>query len=83
MIVADSSSHSDQCIIVGFIRLEAITEEKLYIVAGLEFKDSEQYRYFSEALYGLKSSGKEWAEALYDISKDMDFITSQADPCYG
>ena len=31
--------------------------------------------------YGLKSSGKRWAEALYDILKNKDFIPSQADPC--
>ena len=31
---------------------------------------------FSKALYGLKSSGKRWAEAVYDTLKDMDFIPS-------
>ena len=66
---------------IGSACLEAVTEEKLYIVAGPEFEDWEGYILtFSKALYGLKSSGKRWAEALYDILKDMDFISSHADP---
>ena len=67
---------------IGNSNIEAVTEEKLYIVAGPEFEDSEGYIFsFSKALYGLKSSGIRWAEALYDILKDMNFIASQADPC--
>ena len=67
---------------IGNAYLEAVTEEKLYVVAGPEFEDWEVYILtFSKALYGLKSSGKRWAEALYDILKDMDFIPSRADPC--
>ena len=66
---------------IGNAYLEAVTEEKLYIVAGPEFEDLEGYILtFSKALYGLKSSGKRWAEALCDIQKDMDFIPLQADP---
>ena len=33
------------------------------------------------ALYGLKSSGKRWAETLHDILKDMNFTPSRADQC--
>ena len=48
---------------IGNAYLEAPTEEKLYIVAGPEFEDLEGYILtFSKALYGLKSSGKRWAE---------------------
>ena len=36
---------------------------------------------FSKALYGLKSSGKRWAETLHDILKDMNFTPSRADQC--
>ena len=62
---------------IGNVYLEAVTEENLYIVAGPEFEDLEGYiLIFSKALYGLKSSGKRWAEPLYDILKDMDFIPS-------
>ena len=67
---------------IGNDYLEAVTEEKLYIVAGPEFEDWEGYILtFSTALYGLKSSEKRWAETLHDIPKDMDFKHSRADQC--
>ena len=67
---------------IGNADLEAPTEEKLYIVAGPEFEDWEGYILtFSKALYGLKSSGKRWAETLHDILKDMNFTPSRADQC--
>ena len=62
--------------------LEAPTEEKLYIVAGPEFVDWEGYILtFSKALYGLKSSGKLWAETLHDMLKDMNFMPTREDQC--
>ena len=62
--------------------LEAPTEDKLYTVAGPEFEDWEGYILtFSKPLYGLKSSGRSWAETLHDILKDMDFKPSRADQC--
>ena len=67
---------------IGNAYLEVPTEEKLYIVAGPEFEDWEGYILtFSKALYGLKSSGKRWAETSHDILKDMNFIPSRADQC--
>ena len=67
---------------IGNAYLEAPTEEKLYIVTGPEFEDWEGYILtFSKALYGLKSSGKRWAQTLHDILKDMNFIPSRADQC--
>ena len=67
---------------IGNAYLEAPTEEKLYIVAGPDFEDWEGYILTSsKALYGLKSSGKRWAETLYDIQKDMNFIPSRVDQC--
>ena len=36
---------------------------------------------FLKALYGLKSSGKRWAEVIHSILKDMKFTPSKADPC--
>ena len=32
------------------------------------------------ALYGLKSSGKRWAEVIHGILRDMEFLSSKADP---
>ena len=67
---------------IGNAYLEVPTEKKLYIVAGPEFEDWEGYILtFSKALYGLKSSGKRWAETAHDILKDMNFIPSRADQC--
>ena len=67
---------------IGNAYLEAPTEEKLYIVAEPELEDWEGYILtFSKALYGLKSSGKRWAETLHDILKEMNFIPSRADKC--
>ena len=67
---------------IGNAYLEAPIEEKLYIGAGPEFEDWEGYILtFSKALYGLKSSGKRWAETFHDILKDMDFAPSRADQC--
>ena len=67
---------------IGNAYLEAPTEEKLYIIAVPEFENSEGYILtFSKALYGIKSSGKIWAETLHDILKDMNFIPLRADQC--
>ena len=67
---------------IGNAYLEAPTDKKLYIVAGPEFEDWEGYILtFSKAFYGLKSSGKRWAETLHDILKDVNFIPSRADQC--
>ena len=61
---------------------EAFTDEKLYIVAVPEFQELEQYiLIFLKALYGLKSSGKRWAEVILGILRDMKFLPSKADPC--
>ena len=62
--------------------LEAFTDEKLYIVAGSEFQELEGYiLIFLKVLYGLKSSGKGWAEVIHGILRDMNFLPSKADPC--
>ena len=44
---------------IGNAYLEAFTDEKLYIVAGPEFEELEEYiLLFLKALYGFKSSAK-------------------------
>ena len=69
---------------IGNAYLEAPTEEKLYIVAGPEFEDWEGYTLtFSKALYGLKSSGKRWAETLHNNLKDMNFQLQEQINVYG
>ena len=67
---------------IGNAYLEAFTDEKLYIVAGQEFQELKGYiLIFLKALYGLKSSGKIWAEVIHGILRDMKFLSSKADPC--
>ena len=60
---------------IGNPYLESVTEEKLLLLLDLNLKIGK------DTSLGLKSSGKRWPEALYDILKDMDFIPSRADPC--
>ena len=64
---------------IGNAYIEAFTDEKLYIIAGPEFLELEGL--FLKALYGLKSSGKRWAEAIHGILRDMKLLPSKADPC--
>ena len=67
---------------IGNAYLEAFTDEKLYVVAGPEIQELEGYiLIFLKALYGLKSSGKRWAEVIHGILRDMKFLPSKADPC--
>ena len=67
---------------IGNAYLEAFTDEKLYIVAGPEFQELEGYiLIFLKALYGLKSSGKRWAEVIHGILRDIKVLPSKADPC--
>ena len=66
---------------IGNAYPEAFTDEKLYIVAGPEFQELEGYiLIFLKALYGLKSSGKRWAEVIHGILRYMKFLPPKADP---
>ena len=59
---------------IGNAYIEAFTDEKLYIVAGPEFQELEGcILILLKALYGLKSSGKRWAEVIHSILRDMKF----------
>ena len=66
---------------IGNPYLEALNDEKLYIVAGPEFQEFEGYiLIFLKALHGLKSSGKRWAEVIHCTLRDMKFTPSKPDP---
>ena len=61
--------------------MEALTKEKLYVVAGPEFGDLVGHNLvIHKALYGLRTSGARWAEHLADSLCDQGFISSLADP---
>ena len=65
---------------IGNAYLEAYTHDRLFIIAGAELEELEGFiLIFNKALYGLKSSGKRWAERFHDIIKDMGFTPSKAD----
>ena len=64
---------------IGNVYLEVFTDENLFIVAGPEFQELEGYILnFLKALYGLKASGKRWAEVIHGILRDMKFTPSNA-----
>jgi len=69
------------CTDIGSAYLEAITSEKLYIVAGPEFGDREGHiLVIHKALYGLRSSGARWHERFADCLRDIGFFPCKAEP---
>ena len=65
---------------VGNAYVEAYTEEKLYIVAGPEFRQREGHTLvITKSLYGLKSSGLRWWESLSAILNELGFTASKAE----
>ena len=66
---------------IGNAYLEAVTKEKLCIVAGPEFGDLEGHTLaIHKALYGLKSSGLRWHERFADCLRQMGFLPCKAEP---
>jgi hypothetical protein len=66
---------------IGNAYLEAMTSEKLYIIAGGEFVDLKGHvLVIHKALYGLRTSGKRWHERLSDCLRDMGFTPCIAEP---
>ena len=65
---------------IGNAYLEALTKEKVYIIAGPEFGDREGHTLIiHKALYGLRTSGLRWHERLSDCLRDMGFSPSKAE----
>ena len=61
--------------------MEALTREKLYIIAGPEFKHLEGHTLLvHKALYGLRTSGTRWAETLADYLTNLGWKQCQIDP---
>ena len=60
---------------IGNAYLESYTNEKVYIVAGPEFRDRTGHTLvISKALYSLKSSGLRWSERFSDVLYKMRFF---------
>jgi hypothetical protein len=66
---------------IGNAYLEAYTREKVYFVAGPEFRDLEGHTLVvSKALYGLRTSGARFHDRLIDTLRAMKFFACKADP---
>ncbi|KAI2501848.1 Reverse transcriptase (RNA-dependent DNA polymerase) [Fragilaria crotonensis] len=62
--------------------LSAPTDERLYVVAGLEFPPDLRGRPVKivSALYGMKSSGARFRDHLAASLRDMGYVSCKADP---
>ena len=66
---------------IGNAYLEAMTSEKVYIIAGPEFGDLEGHiLVIHKALYGLRSSGARWHDRFADCLRDQGFQPCKAEP---
>ena len=66
---------------VGNACLEALTKEKLYIIAGPEFGELQGHiLIIYKALYGTRTGRSCWHDKLFDILQHMGFQPSKADP---
>ena len=66
---------------IGNAYLEAETSEKVFIIAGPEFKLKEGHvLVIFKALYGLRTSGLRWHERFADCLRDMGFFSCKAEP---
>ena len=66
---------------VGNAYLEALTREKLYIIAGPELGELQgNILIIYKALYGTRTGGACWHDKLFDTLQHMGFQPSKADP---
>jgi len=66
---------------IGNAYLEALTKEKIYIIASPEFRKLEGHiLIIQKALYGLHTSGLQWHETFADCLCNLGFEPSQAEP---
>jgi hypothetical protein len=66
---------------IGNAYLEAMTSEKVYIIAGPEFGELEGHiLVISKALYGLRTSGARWHDKFADCLRDLSFQQCKAEP---
>ena len=59
----------------GNAYLQALTKEKLYIVACPDFEELQRYVFVMyKALYGTRSGGECWYDKPFDILQQMDLL---------
>jgi hypothetical protein len=66
---------------IGNAYLEALTSEKLFIVAGAEFGPLQGHiLIIYKALYGLRTSGLRWHDRFADVLRSLGFNPCVAEP---
>jgi hypothetical protein len=66
---------------IGNAYLESYTSEKVYFIAGAEFGELKgRIMVVNKACYGLRFSGKNFHDKLFDILKSEGFTPSHAEP---
>ena len=66
---------------IGNAYLEALTKEKLYVIAGPEFGELQGHvLIIYKALYGPRTGGACWHDKLFDTLQHMGFQPSKAGP---
>ena len=66
---------------IGNAYLEAVTQEKVYIIAGPEFGERQGHTLvIFKALYGLRTSGQRWHERFAECLDEMGFVPCKAEP---
>ena len=81
MFLAELNGLKVEAADVGNAYLEAYAKEKLYIIAGSEFRDRQGHvLVIIKALYGLRTSGARFHEKFADTLSDMGFTPGKADP---
>ncbi len=66
---------------IGNAYLEAVTSEKVYIIAGAEFGIQEgSVLIIYKALYGLRTSGLRWHDIFSDVLRSLGFVPCVAEP---
>jgi hypothetical protein len=66
---------------IGNAYLEAVTLEKVYIIAGPEFGELEGHvLVIYKALYGLRTSGLRWHERFAECLREMGYSPCMAEP---
>ena len=66
---------------IGNAYLEAVTSEKVCIIAGPEFGDRQGHvLIIYKALYGLRSSGARWHDRFSDCLRAEGFVPCKAEP---
>ena len=81
MFIAELNGQQTWSTDITLAYLEAKTSERVCIIAGPEFGPEREGHalIIFKALYGLRSSGKRWAQRFSDCLRDMGFTPSRAE----